>query len=141
MPISKEEFVNLLNGDLGKEYSTLIQYVQHSGVVTGAAYMGVKDEFIEHAEEELEHAETLSDQIAYLGGTPTAATGPAARTSKDNIEMLQYDLELEEDAIRRYATRIKQAEELNHLDVAQKLREILAVEQEHLFDLNHALGR
>jgi bacterioferritin len=49
--------------------------------------------------------------------------------------MLQQDLDGENDAIARYITRIKQAEKLNLYHLAQQLRNILAVEQEHAMDL------
>lgn len=43
--------------------------------------------------------------------------------------------------VKRYITRTEQAESLHLLALAQKLREILAVEQEHAMDLSQALGR
>ncbi len=43
--------------------------------------------------------------------------------------------------IARYIQRIEQAEELKLLALAQKLREILIVEQEHAMDLEQALGK
>ena len=55
--------------------------------------------------------------------------------------MLQEDLDGENDAIRRYIARVKQAEELNLYHLAQQLRTILAVEQEHAMDLEQALGK
>ena len=55
--------------------------------------------------------------------------------------MLEQDLEGEEDAITRYKIRIKQAEEVKELALAQQLRNILAVEQEHAMDLKQALGK
>jgi len=47
----------------------------------------------------------------------------------------------EEDAIARYKQHIVQAEELMELALAQKLREILSVEQEHAMDPRNALGK
>ena len=55
--------------------------------------------------------------------------------------MLQQDLTGEEDAIARYKQRVVQAEELMEIALAQKLREILSVEQEHAMDLRNALGK
>lgn len=140
MAVSKEKLAELLNGDLAKEYQAAVQYVQHSGVITGAAYGDIKKEIIVHAGEELGHAITLADQIDYLGGTPTAEVAPVA-TSDDTVEMLEQDLAGEEDAVKRYITRTEQAESLHRLALAQKLRAILAVEQEHAMDLSQALGR
>lgn len=140
MPISKEKLIELLNKDLGLEYTAIVQYVQHSGVMTGAAYGDIIKELKIHATEELQHALILADQINFLDGMPTAEV-PSAKTSPDNQKMLEQDLEGEEDAIARYKQRIIQAEELLELALAQKLREILGIEQEHAMDLKQALGR
>jgi len=140
MAIKLSELIELLNKDLGLEYTAMVQYVQHGGVLTGAQYGDIAKEIKIHANEELQHATTLAEQIDYLGGFPTVNVPPAA-TSKDNQEMLQQDLAGEEDAIARYKQRIMQTEELIELALAQKLREILSVEQEHAMDLRNALGK
>jgi bacterioferritin len=140
MAISMKKFIELLNKDLSWEYTALVQYTQHSGVMTGAQYMTIKKEIILHAQEELAHATIIADQISFLGGFPTVEMYPG-KTSRDNVEMLQQDLEGEEDAIRRYTERVAQAEQLNLYHLAQNLRNILAMEQEHAMDLQEALGR
>jgi bacterioferritin len=140
MAIELSKLIELLNKDLGLEYTAMVQYVQHSGVLTGAEYGDITKEIKIHANEELQHALTLAEQIDYLGGFPTVNVPPAAM-SKDNQEMLQQDLEGEEDAIARYKQRIMQAEEMVELALAQKLREILSIEQEHAMDLRNALGK
>ncbi|MEK7450080.1 MAG: ferritin-like domain-containing protein [Planctomycetota bacterium] len=140
MPITKEKLVELLNNDLSEEYRACVQYTQHQGVLKGAMYQNIQKELIIHAQEELAHALTLANQISYLGGFPTVIMA-AAKTSKDNVEMLQQDLEGENGAIERYVARIKQSEELNLYHLAQQLRNILAVEQEHAMDLEQALGK
>lgn len=66
---------------------------------------------------------------------------PASKTSKENESMLKQDLAGENDAIARYIVRIKQTEGLNLYHLAQQLRIILAVEQEHAMDLKQALGK
>ena len=140
MSVTKEELIDLLNKDLSWEYAATIQYVQHSGVMTGAQFMSIKKEIILHAQEELAHATTLAGQINFLGGVPTVDSYKA-NISDDNITMLEQDLEGELDAVRRYTERIAQAEQLNLYHLAQSLRTILAMEQEHAMDLQEALGR
>ena len=140
MAITVDQLIELLNKDLQLEYSAGIQYIQHSAVMCGAQYGDIIKELRIHANQEFGHAMTLSDQIDFLGGVPTAKVGPV-QTSQDNIEMLEQDLEGEEDAIERYRTRIDQAEELKEFALAEQLRRILAVEQEHAMDLVQALGR
>lgn len=140
MAIKLDELIELLNKDLSQEYTAMVQYIQHSGVLTGAEYGDIIKEIKIHASEELQHAIILAEQIDYLGGFPTVDV-PMAATSEDNREMLEQDLAGEEDAIARYKQRIVQSEELMELALAQKLREILSVEQEHAMDLRNALGK
>ncbi len=140
MAIELSELLELLNKDLGLEYTAIVQYVQHSGVLTGAEYGDIIKEIKIHANEELQHALILAEQIDYLGGFPAVNVPPAA-ASKDTREMLQQDLDGEEDAIARYKQRIVQTEALMELALAQKLREILSMEQEHAMDLRNALGK
>lgn len=122
------------------EYSAAIQYINHGAVMTGAAYGDIIKELKIHANEEVQHAMILADQIDYLGGSPTVNVGKI-HTSKDNDEMLKQDLDGEEDAIRRYKMRVEQAEQIKEFALAQQLRNILATEQEHAMDLKQALGK
>jgi len=138
--VSREELIDALNIDLRKEYMAAIQYIQHSAVMTGAAYGDIIKELKIHANEEIQHAMIIADQIDYLGGTPTVDVAER-KVSEDNETMLQQDLDGEEDAISRYKERIEQAEELKEFALAQQLRTILAMEQEHAMDLKQALGK
>ena len=138
--ITKAELIRLLNKDLGLEYTAMVQYTQHQGVLKGAMYQSMQKELALHAQEELQHAIILAAQIDYLGGVPTVDM-PQAKISRDNVTMLKQDLAGENDAIARYIMRIRQAEDLNLYHLAQQLRNILAIEQEHAMDLEQALGK
>ena len=140
MAITQKKLIESLNMDLELEYSAAIQYINHAAVMTGAAYGDIIKELKIHANEEIQHAMTLADQIDYLGGSPSVDVGKIL-TSKDNVEMLEQDLDGEEDAIKRYKIRVEQAEQLKEFALAQQLRTILAMEQEHAMDLKQALGR
>ena len=140
MAVTVEKLIDLLNMDLELEYSAAIQYINHAAVMTGAAYGDIIKELKIHANEEIQHAMILADQIDYLSGSPSVDVGKIA-TSQDNDEMLRQDLDGEEDAIKRYKIRVEQAEQLKEFALAQQLRNILAVEQEHAMDLKQALGK
>lgn len=140
MEVTTEKLIDLLNMDLELEYSAAIQYINHGAVMTGAAYGDIIKELKIHANEEIQHAMILADQIDYLRGSPTVVVGKI-RTSEENDEMLRQDLDGEEDAIKRYKIRIEQAEQLKEFALAQQLRNILATEQEHAMDLRQALGK
>src|SRR3989344_2756490 len=138
--INKENLIKLLNIDLSKEYAATIQYIQHTAVMTGAEFSDTIKELRIHANQEIQHAIILADQINFLGGTPTIDISKI-EINEDNKKMLEQDLKGEEDAIARYKVRIEQAEQLKEFALAQQLRNILAIEQEHAMDLKQALGK
>jgi bacterioferritin len=140
MAITKAKLLELLNRDLELEYSAAIQYIQHAAVMSGAMYGDVIKEIKIHANEEIGHAIILADQIDFLGGVPTVKVGEI-KTANENVKMLRQDLAGELDAIARYKMRVEQAEELKEFALAQQLRTILAMEQEHAMDLQQALGK
>jgi bacterioferritin len=139
MDITLERLVEFLNIDLTLEYSAAIQYINHSAVMTGAMYGDIIKELKIHATQEIDHAMILAGQIDYLEGSPSVDVGKIM-IAEDNEEMLRQDLDGEEDAIRRYKMRVEQAETLKEFALAQQLRNILAMEQEHAMDLKQALG-
>lgn len=137
--ITRERLIDLLNEDLAREYQAIISYVIYSKVLKGAAYMNIAAELEVHAGQELQHALTISEQIDYLGGNPTPQPKPV-RTSKKAEEMLRFDLENENETVRNYRQRIRQAEALGEYALAEDLRQILVEEQDHQISLATALG-
>lgn len=140
MSVDKQGMIDLLNRDLELEFSALIQYVQHTAVLTGAAYGDIQKELLIHATEEHAHAVSLTDQIVKLGGVPGVGVGER-HMSPEPVTMLEQDLAGEVDAIMRYKARIRQAEELQEYGLRRALEDILIVEEEHRRDLEAALGR
>jgi bacterioferritin len=139
-PIDREQLIALLNEDLAREYQAIISYVVYSQVIKGAQWMSIAEELEEHAHEELEHALTISQQIDYLGGTPTVTPKPV-RVSTDAEELLRYDLDNENESVRCYRERVRQCEQLGEYALAERIRSILVQEQEHQIDLATALGK
>jgi bacterioferritin len=135
----RQELIDALNEDLAREYQAIIAYVVYSQVLKGAEYMAIAAELEKHAGEELAHALLISNQIDYLGGTPTTTPKPV-KMSEDARELLRFDLENESETIRNYRQRVKQCEALDEYAIAEHIREILKQEQEHLIDLATALG-
>ncbi len=137
--ISLDELINLLNGDLTREYEAIIAYVVYSQVLTGAEYMNIGAELELHAQEELKHALIIAKQIDYLEGIPAVQAGKV-RTSKKAQEMLRFDLEQENETIRNYRERVRQCEALSEYAMAEEIRDILVDEQDHQIALATALG-
>lgn len=94
--ITREKLIELLNGDLEREYQAIIAYVNYSSVLKGAAYMNIAAELAIHANEELTHALAIANHIDYLGGMPSVTPKPV-RTSDKAEDMLRFDLENERD--------------------------------------------
>lgn len=134
MTVTHEKLLEELNKDLEWEYAAAIQYAQHASVMSGAQYESIIKELLLHAQEEMQHAVMLSEQIAYLGGIPTIDVEDR-EISGDSLEMLQQDLAGEENAIRRYKERIAQAEALQEYGLRRVLEDILIQEEEHKRDL------
>ena len=134
MSINLQELIAKLNKDLEYEYAALIQYVQHATVIKGAKYGSIQKELVVHAQEELQHAIMLAEQIDYLGGTPTVDVEERA-VSTDTREMLEQDLRGEQSAIDGYKERIAEAESLGEYGLRRMLEDILIQEEEHKRDL------
>lgn len=99
--MARTELIENLNHALSLELAGIIQYSQHSYLVTGIEREVYKGFFRDQAEEAQDHAEKLGDKIVALGGIPTVE--PAMiRQSVDLKEMLKQDLELEREAIAVY---------------------------------------
>lgn len=136
---SKDEIIKGLNEDLAREYQAIIQYVVFSSTLKGAEYGDIAEELKVHASEELSHALEVAKQIDYLGGNPTVR-GKEAGYSQDSKEMLEIDLKSEQETIMNYRDRIRQAESAGEYALSEKLRGIIAQEQDHEIDLKDALG-
>jgi bacterioferritin len=137
--MDKDAFIDLLNEDLSTEYQSIVQYVQHIAVITGAEFLSTVDELKVHVNQEVSHAETLAEQVDFLGGVPTVKVAPVS-SATDATSALKADLMLEERQLERYRERVQQANDLGLADVAEALRPLLTQTQEHVRDLQAALG-
>lgn len=137
--VTRKQLIGLLNEDLSREFQAIIAYVNYSQVLKGAAYMNIAAELAVHANEELQHALIIANQIDYLGGMPTVVPQPV-KTSQKAEDMLRFDLDNENETIRNYRRRVKQCDELGEFSIAEHIREILMQEQDHQIALATALG-
>jgi bacterioferritin len=137
--MDKDSFVEALNDDLRSEYQSIVQYISHTATVTGAEFLSTIDELKVHLTQELNHAQILAGQISFLGGRP-ATDVPRVDTATGR-PALEADLRLEETQLDRYRERFSQALDLGLADVAEVLRPLLEQTQEHVRDLQTALGR
>ena len=131
--MARAELVENLNGALSLELAAVIQYSQHSYLITGPDREVYKEWFRDQAEEAQDHAESLGDKIVALGGIPTVE--PATiRQATELKDMLRQDLELEREAMGVYMSAWAACDE-NDLPQKFWLEERIASEQIHIEEL------
>jgi len=103
--------LTLLNQALADEWLAYYQYWVGSKVVKGMMRGAVEAELVEHANEELEHADKLVKRIIQLGGTPLLEpkdwykkTNCGYETPKkhDVVSILKQNIKGEQCAIKVY---------------------------------------
>lgn len=138
--------VEVLNAALATEIVCVLRYKNHYFMAQGIASESVKEEFAEHATEEQEHADRLSERIVQLGGEPdlnpdtlTKRSHSEYKTGKSLTEMLREDLVAERVAIESYREIVAW---LHGKDPTSKrmIEEILAKEEEHAEDISSLLA-
>jgi len=68
--LDRKAVVRLLNEALATEWVCVLRYYRHYYMASGMLADSVKAEFLEHAQQELAHANLLSERIVQLGGAP-----------------------------------------------------------------------
>ena len=136
---NREQIIKGLNADLSREYKAIIQYIVFSATLKGAEYGDIAEQLKAHASQELAHALEVARQIDYLGGDPTVKP-EEAEYSTNSKKMLEIDLRAEQETIKSYRERIRQAERAGEFALSEALRDIIAQEQDHEIDLRDALG-
>jgi bacterioferritin len=138
----RETVINMLNEALATELVCVLRYKRHYFMASGIHAAPVAAEFLEHANQEMQHADSLAKRIVELGGEPNfSPDGLSARSHAEYVEgtslrdMLKEDLVAERIAIESYR------EMVNYLGsqdptTQRLLKEILAVEEEHADDLS-----
>jgi bacterioferritin len=136
-----ETAIKLLNEALATEIVCVLRYKRHYFMAKGIHAGPVADEFLEHAGEEQEHADLISERIVQLGGAPNLSPdGLLSRShseyveGKDLVDMIKEDLVAERIAIDSYR---EMAAYFGPFDATTRrmLEEIQAKEEEHADDL------
>ena len=139
--------INVLNEVLATETVCTLRYRRHYYTADGIAAESVKQEFLEHAREEQEHADRVAERIVQLGGEPDFNPSTLAKRShaeyvegSDLKSMIQEDLVAERIAIETY---MEIARWLGDGDPTTRrlMEQILEKEEEHAEDLVSLLGR
>ena len=99
--MASPELIENLTRALSLELAAVIQYLQHSFLVTGTEREVFRSYFRKQSEESHDHASTIGDKVVALGGVPAVEPG-LIRQSTDLTEMLKQDLALEREAMAAY---------------------------------------
>lgn len=137
--------IELLNTALATEVVCVLRYKRHHFMAAGIHAQAVATEFAEHATEEQQHADWISERITQLGGAPDLnPQGLAMRSHSEYVEgsslldMIQEDLVAERVAIESYTEMIRFFGD-NDPTTRRLLERILAVEEEHAEDMKTLL--
>ena len=131
--MANQELIDNLNRALGLELASVIQYMQHSFLVTGPEREVYRSFFRDQSEESHDHAKTLGDKVVALGGVPTVEPG-MIRQSTDLAEMLRQDLALEREAIAAYLAAWESCKDSDR-PTRFMLEERISQEQIHIEEL------
>ena len=101
--------VKLLNEALATEIVCILRYKRHYFMAKGIHAEGVAAEFLEHSQDEQQHADQIAERITQLGGEPDfSPEGLATRSHAEYVEgdsleeMIKEDLVAERIAIDSY---------------------------------------
>ena len=140
--ISLSKLIDLLNECLSREYDAIIRYGIYSQVANRAVYRHTAGEIETHAQEKLQHALGISDQIHSLGGMAEIRIKPKLAHKLYNIqEMLCLELETNSAEIESYQELVRQCETRNDFALADQIGGILRNEQQHQMDQAAALAK
>ena len=139
--IDVKRLIEVLNEVVATEIVCYLRYTRHFYAASGLSAGAVAAEFLEHAGQELDHANRIAARITQLQGLPdfnpdvlTARSHAEYVEGHDLLDMVREDLVAERIAIASY-TEI--AQWLGDKDPTTRnlMESILAVEEEHADDL------
>ncbi len=139
--LDRKVVCRLLNEALATEWVCVLRYYRHYFMASGMLADSVKAEFLEHAQQELAHANLLSERIVQLGGAPdlnpdtlTQRAHAEYKPGHDLRDMVKENLIAERIAIDSYREMINF---VGDRDTTTKriLMQILAQEEEHADDM------
>ena len=142
---NREEILALLNSALATELVCVLRYKRHYYTAAGLMNTPIKDEFLEHAQDEQGHADQIAERIVQLNGQPDL--NPATLTQRSHAEydsssdikvMIRANLIAERIAVESYRQMI---EKIGDTDPTTKhmLVGILAKEEEHADEMRDLL--
>ncbi|HJT60647.1 MAG TPA: ferritin-like domain-containing protein [Burkholderiales bacterium] len=141
----RDVVLRLLNEALATEIVCVLRYKRHYFMAQGIHAEGVAAEFLEHANDEQQHADQIAARITQLGGAPNfSPDGLTSRSHAEYVEggtleeMIKEDLIAERIAIDSYREIVAYLADKDST-TRRLMEEILAKEEEHADDLANLL--
>jgi bacterioferritin len=141
----RQKVLKLLNEALATEIVCVLRYRQNYFAARGLKAKVAAAEFLEHSNQELEHADSLCERIVQLGGEPdldpqkvTARSHAEYRIGKTLAEMIKENLVAERIAIDSYREMALFIGE-DDPTTRRLLEGILETEEKHADDLKQLL--
>jgi bacterioferritin len=135
-----------LNEALATKIVCVLRYKRHFYMAEGLNADPVAQEFLQHANEEQQHADLIAARITQLGGEPNFnPDGLSTRSHSEYVEgnslldMVREDLVAERVAIDSYGEMIRYMGDKDPT-TRRMLEGILAMEEEHADDLSSILA-
>jgi bacterioferritin len=142
---NRKTITKLLNEALATELVCVLRYKRHYFMATGINAQSVATEFLQHANDEQDHADLIAQRIVQLDGEPNFSPAElASRSHSEYIEgeslinMTKENLIAERIAIDSYRDMINFLGN-NDPTTRRMLEDILAVEEEHADDMANLL--
>lgn len=141
----REQILCLLNESLATELVCVLRYKRHYFMASGIKASVAAEEFLEHANQEAEHADKLAERIVQLGGEPDFNPDNLTKHSHAQYvagnslkEMVLEDLVAERIAIDSYREIIQYIGDKDPT-TRRIFEDILAQEEEHADDMSDLL--
>jgi bacterioferritin len=143
---NRENVIKILNEALATEIVCILRYKSHYFRAEGVKANVAAEEFLEHAEQEQDHADWLAERIVQLGGSPNfSPEGLLTRSHAEFVEgdslreMIEEDLVAERIAIDSYR---EIARYLGDKDPTSRrlMEQVLEQEEEHADDMANLLA-
>lgn len=141
----RQEILALLNSALATEMVCVLRYKRHYYTAAGLMNTPIKAEFLEHAQDEQNHADQIAERIVQLNGEPDFNPSTLAQRSHAEYDdstdikaMIRANLIAERVAIESYRQMI---EKIGNTDPTTTLllMGILTKEEEHADEMRDLL--
>lgn len=130
-----DKLIETLNSLLARELTAISQYMVEAEMQDNWGYEKLHEDQEKRAITEMKHAEKLIGRIIFLEGRPVVSKLEDFHIGQDVEKIVNNDLGLELDAVKRYNDAIKLAGEVHDNSTRDLLEHILNDEIEHVDEL------